>query len=233
MQRARAAGVGKMIVVGYDKTANREALRMADAYEDVFAAVGVHPCECAALTDEEEAFIREAVKNPKVVALGEMGMDFYHKDFPKEVQEQTFRRQIRLANELNLSCIVHSREAAEDTLRILLDEGAKRAVFHCYSYDYEFGKKVWAAGYYTSFSGVLTYSNARAVQEAATKGPLDLMLIETDSPWLAPQSIRGKTNEIAFVGEVGRKLVELRGEGEGKVQSVLEANVEIFFTPPS
>lgn len=227
--RARAAGVSQMIVVGFDKVGNREALRMANAHEGVFAAVGVHPCECSALTDEEELFIREAAKNPKVVAIGEMGMDFFHKDFPKEVQEETFRRQIRLANELNLPCIVHSREAAEDTLRILLDEKAKRAIFHCYSYDYEFAKKVWAAGYYTSFSGVLTYPNAKPIQEAAAKGPLDLMLIETDCPWLAPQSMRGKLNEMAFVGEVGRKLAELRGENLEKIQKALIENTKKIF----
>ncbi len=229
LARAREAGVGQMIVVGFDKVANREAVRMAEAHEGLWAAVGVHPCECAAWTDEEEVFIREAAKNPKVVALGEMGMDFYHKDFPKDVQEATFRRQIRLANELDLPCIVHSREAAEDTLRILLDEGAKRAVFHCYSYDYEFGKKVWAAGYYTSFSGVLTYPNAKPIQEAAAKGPLDLMLIETDCPWLAPQSIRGKPNEMAFVGEVGKKLAELRGVDSEEIQEICLRNANRLF----
>lgn len=229
LARAREADVSQMIVVGFDRVANREALRMARAHEGLWAAVGVHPCECDALTEEEIVFIREAAKDPKVVALGEMGMDFYHKDFPAPVQEETFRRQIRLANELNLPCIVHSRDAAEDTLRILLDEKAKRAVFHCYSYGYEFAKKVWAAGYYTSFSGVLTYPSAKAIQETAARGPLEQMLIETDCPWLAPQVVRGKKNEMAFVGEVGKKLAELRGEEVGRVAAVVLGNaVKVF-----
>lgn len=222
--RARAAGVGEMVVVGFDRVGNREALRMAGAHEGLFAAVGVHPCECDAWTPDEEAFIREAASQPRVVALGEMGLDYFHMDHPKELQAEVFRQQIRLANELNLPCIVHSREAAEDTLQILLEEKARRAIFHCYSYNLAFAKKVWAEGYYTSFSGVLTYPNARAVQEAAAQGPLELMLIETDCPWLAPQSMRGKPNEMAYVGEVGRKLAELRGMDEMTVMNVLEQN---------
>lgn len=209
--RARAAGVSQFWVVGYDLTANLEALRLIDAHEDVFGTVGIHPCEADQLTDEVLELLRSQASHPKIIGLGEMGLDYYHMDATKEVQFEAFRRQIRLANELDLPCIVHSRDAAEDTLRILLEEKAKRAIFHCYSYGPEFGRKVWEAGYYTSFSGVVTYPNAKDIQEAARLAPAELILTETDCPWLAPQSVRGKRNEMAYVMEVGEKLAQLKG----------------------
>lgn len=228
-ERARAAGVSRFVVVGYEPGANLDVLRILEEEADTVGAVGIHPCDSHLFNDEAFALVKQQATHPKIVALGEMGLDYYHKDTTPEQQELAFRAQIRLANELDLPCIVHSREAAEDTLRILLEEKAKRAIFHCYSYDYEFAQKVWAAGYYTSFSGVLTYPNAKPIQEAAAKGPLELMLIETDCPWLAPQSVRGKTNEMAYVVEVGKKLAELRGEEEKKIQNVLFFNVEQLF----
>ncbi|QQR55177.1 TatD family hydrolase [Candidatus Peregrinibacteria bacterium] len=210
-ERARAAGVSKFIVVGYDPAANLEVLRLIEVHPDAWGTVGIHPCEADLLTEEALALLREQAAHPRIVGLGEMGLDYYHKDTSPAVQFEAFRRQIRLANELDLPCIVHSRDAAEDTLRILLEEKAKRAIFHCYSYGPEFGRKVWEAGYMTSFSGVVTYPNAKEIQEAARLAPADLILTETDCPWLAPQSVRGQRNEMAYVVEVGQKLAELRG----------------------
>ena len=162
-----------------------------------------------------------------------MGLDYHHMSSPKEVQKDCFRKQVRLAKELDLPCIVHSRDAAEDTLALLLEEKAEKVVFHCYSYDLEFAKRVWAAGYYTSFSGVVTYPQAAAIQEAAAKGPLEQMLVETDCPFLAPQSIRGKRNEMAYTAEVGEKLAELRGEKVGVIAAATTANaVRLFVLNP-
>jgi TatD DNase family protein len=230
IQRARDAGVEKMIVVGFDPKTNRQALEHAAEYDFMWATLGVHPCDVAELTEEEFAFMeRTARENPRVVAIGETGLDYYHMNFPKDQQEEAFRRQIRLAKSLNKPVIVHSRDAAEDTLRILVDEGAEKVVFHCYTYDYEFGKRVWERGYYTSFSGILTYPSARDIQEAARKAPADLILIETDCPYLAPQSIRGKRNEIASVVEVGEKLAELRGIAKEKAIQQMRKNVQKLF----
>lgn len=227
IQRAREGGVEKMIIVGCDKFTNRQALALAKNYDFMHPTLGVHPTECTDLTDEEIEFIREN-KN-EIVAVGEMGMDFHHNKFTKEVQEECFRKQIRLANELELPCIVHSRDAADDTLRILVDEEAEKVVFHCYSYGYEFAKKVWEKGYYTSFSGVVTYDNAKAIQEAAAKGPIDLFLIETDCPFLPPASIRGKRNEMIYVKEVAEKIAELRELDLAYCSSVLKVNSFSFF----
>ncbi len=230
IERARRVGVEKMIVVGFDSFTNRAALKLAEAHDFMWATLGVHPCECSELTDFELEFIRkEARSNKRVVALGEMGLDYHHMSFPKDVQEETFRKQVALAKELDLPCIVHSRDSAEDTLRILLEEKAEKVVFHCYTYDYEFGKKVWDAGFYTSFSGVVTYPQAKDIQEAAQKGPLDLFLVETDCPYLAPQSIRGKRNEMANVVEVGQKIAELRNVSPETISKETTANALRLF----
>ena len=231
--RARAAGVSRMIVVGFDHETNRQALKLAEQYDFMWATLGVHPCECGDLTEEEFAWIRatagEGRAKSRVVALGEMGLDYHHMSWPKDVQKECFRRQVRLAKELDLPCIVHSRDAAEDTLELLLEEDAKKVVFHCYSYDLEFAKRVWTAGFYTSFSGVLTYPQAKSIQEAAAAAPLDRILVETDCPFLAPQSIRGKRNEMAFVVEVGEKLAELRGTTPQEIaQQTTENSRRVF-----
>jgi len=223
--RAQAAGVGAFLVVGFGTTSNKEALALAAQREDVWASLGVHPCDCGDWTPQMEAFIRsEVAVNPKVVALGEMGLDYHHMRSSKEVQAEVFRAQIRLAKELNLPCIVHSRDAAEDTLQILIEEEAPKAIFHCYSYDADFAKKVWERGYITSFSGVLTYPSAKGIQEAARLAPADLLWIETDCPYLAPQSIRGQRNEMARVAEIGEFLANLRGISPEQLRVQLREN---------
>jgi TatD DNase family protein len=229
IERALDADVKKMIVVGYSQEGNREVMKLIEAHDFMWGALGIHPCDCKELTDEELAWIRETAAHPKVVAIGEMGLDYHHMSSPKDVQAEVFRKQIRLAKELDLPCVVHSRDAAEDTLAILLEEGAEKVVFHCYSYGPEFGKRVWEAGYYTSFSGVLTYPKALEIQEAARIAPADKILIETDCPYLAPQSVRGKRNEMAYVAEVGEKLAELRGLSKQQLASQLEENVGCLF----
>jgi TatD DNase family protein len=230
IERARQAGVGPMLVVGFNQETNRQALALAEQYDFMWATLGVHPCDCPELTEAELAWMEQTAKtHPRVVALGEMGLDYHHMSHSKEVQAECFRAQIRLAQRLDLPCIVHSRDAAEDTLAILLDEGAKKVIFHCYSYDAEFAARVWDAGYTTSFSGVLTFPQAKAVQEAARRAPLDRILIETDCPYLAPQSVRGKRNEMAYVAEVGQKLAELKELDEATLQAQLLENFRRVF----
>lgn len=229
IQAALDADVKKMIVVGFNQETNRQALALAEEHDFMWATLGVHPCDCEELTEEELSWMQEMAAQPRVIAIGEMGLDYHHMSYSKEVQEDCFRKQIRLANALDLPCIVHSRDAAEDTLRILKEEAAKKVIFHCYSYGLEFGRKVWAEGYYTSFSGVLTYPQAKDIQDAAKHAPIDQILIETDCPYLAPQSIRGKRNEMAFVSEVGAFLAELRAVPANELQGHLAQNVARLF----
>lgn len=229
LQRAREAGVSAFIVVGYDAEANKKAVALAEQHEDVWATAGVHPCDAAKLTDQLLDEMEIMARVGEVIAIGETGLDYHHMKDPKEVQEEAFRKQIDLAKRVGLPLVVHSRDAAEDTLRVLMEERAEKVIFHCYSYGYEFGKKVWEQGYYTSFSGVVTYPQAADVQEAAAKGPLDLFLIETDCPYLAPQSIRGKRNEMMHVVEVGEKIAELRGVEPKEIAEVTMENARELF----
>ena len=217
-----------MVIVGCDKKTNRQVLEMSEKYDFMFATMGVHPADAPDDLDEEEINFIRAHKD-KIVAVGEIGLDYHHMSMSKEKQAENFRIQIRLAKELDLPIVVHSRDAAEDTLQILIEEEAKKVVFHCYTYDLEFAKKVWGHGYYTSFSGVVTYKNAASIQEAAKHAPLDLIMIETDCPFLAPQSIRGQRNDMSYVIEVGEKVAELRGEPAEKIAEATAKNAERFF----
>ncbi len=230
LQRAREAGIEQMIVVGFNQETNRAALELAGGAPDLWATLGVHPCDCAELTDEELAWMEEeARKNPRVLAIGEMGLDYHHMSFSKDEQELCFRKQIRLAKALDLPCIVHSRDAAEETLAILQEEQAKKVIFHCYSYGADFAKKVWELNYFTSFSGILTYPQAKEVQETARIAPEELILVETDCPYLPPQSVRGKRNEMAHLPETAAFLAELRGVSKEHLSECLRKNVKSVF----
>lgn len=222
------AGVKKMVVIGCDKRSNRQSLELSEKYDFMYATMGVHPADAPNDLDEDELNFIRANKD-KIVAIGEIGLDYHHMSMSKEQQAENFRIQIRLAKELNLPIVVHSRDAAEDTLQILVEEKAERVVFHCYTYDLEFARKVWERGYYTSFSGVVTYKNAANIQEAAKHAPLDLFMVETDCPFLAPQSIRGQRNDMSYVIEVGQKIAELRGESLEKIEEATTKNAEGFF----
>jgi TatD DNase family protein len=222
------AGVKKMIAIGCDKKTNRQALALSEKYDFMYATMGIHPADAPDDLDEAEMDFIRANKD-KIVAVGEIGLDYHHMSLSKEKQAENFRIQIRLAKELDLPIVVHSRDAAVDTLQILVEEAAEKVVFHCYAYDLEFAKKVWERGYYTSFSGVVTYKNAANIQEAAKNAPQDLFMIETDSPFLAPQSIRGQRNDMSYVIEVGKKVAELREESPEKIAQCTTKNAERFF----
>ncbi len=217
-----------MIAIGCDKKTNRQSLALAEKYDFMFATMGIHPADAPDDLDEAEMDFIRANKD-KIVAVGEIGLDYHHMSLSKEKQAENFRIQIRLAKELDLPIVVHSRDAAEDTLQILIEEAAEKVVFHCYAYDLAFAKKVWERGYYTSFSGVVTYKNAAGIQDAAKHAPSDLFMIETDSPFLAPQSIRGRRNDMSYVIEVGKKVAELRGEAPEKIAQCTANNAESFF----
>ncbi len=231
LARADEAGVSKMIIVGCNGEWNKEAVAMAKDYPGkMWATVGLHPCDAGEMSEELfEEMERFAREEDCVVAIGETGLDMHHKTWPLDQQDLAFRRQIHLAKELGLPLVVHSRDAAEETLRILDEEQAEKVIFHCYSYGAEYGKKVWERGYYTSFSGVVTYPQAKEVQEAAKIAPAELILLETDCPWLAPQTVRGKRNEMAYVVEVGEKVAGLRGIEPAELAKQVMGNARGLF----
>jgi TatD DNase family protein len=197
----------------------------------VFAAVGIHPHEASASTDEALGEIEKLAKEQKVVAIGETGLDYHYIHSPREVQIDSFRKQIDVAKRLNLPVIVHVREAHEEALQVIKEENAweTMGVIHCFTGDYEAAKKYIDEGFYVSFSGIVTFKNAEGIREAARKIPIERMLIETDSPYLAPAPFRGKKNEPAYVKYVAEKIAELRGVSAEKIEEETTTNAKNLF----
>ena len=212
--RAHAAGVDACITIGCDLVTSRSAVALADSHPTIYASIGVHPHEVKHISDGWYDEFRRLAKHTKVVAYGEIGLDYhYNHSAPKE-QRERFREQIQLAHELRLPVIIHTREAQEDTIAILKEERAQDigGVFHCFSGDAWLAKHALELGFYVSFSGILTFQNATTLREIAKTVPLDRLLIETDCPYLTPVPHRGKRNEPAFVALVAQQLALLRTE---------------------
>lgn len=210
--RARAAGVAALVTIGCDLATSRAAVALAEQYPFVYASIGVHPHEVKHIQDGWYDEFRRMAAHKKVVAYGEIGLDYhYNHSSPKE-QRDRFREQIRLARELKLPVIVHTREAQEDTVTILREEKASEVggVFHCFSGDTWLAKEALDLGFYLSFSGILTFQNATMLRDIAKTVPLDRLLIETDCPYLTPVPHRGKRNEPAYVAHVAAQLAAIR-----------------------
>lgn len=198
-------------------------------YPYVYGSVGVHPSDCAELCEEDMAVIAAAAANPKIKAIGEIGLDYYYDDVPRELQKKWFARQIELANELFMPIIVHDRDAHADTLDIMRGCGAQKGVLHCFSGSREFAREVLDEGFYIAFGGSLTFKNARKVVEAAEYVPMDRILIETDSPYLAPTPMRGKRNSSLYIHFVAEKLAALKGITAAEVEAVTYENAKRCF----
>lgn len=213
MARARAAGVEAFVTIGCDLSSSLAAVALADQYDSVYAAIGVHPHEVRHIADGWYDELLRLARHKKVVAYGEIGLDYhYNHSSPKE-QRDRFREQVQLARELKLPVIIHTREAQEDTIAILREEQASEVggVFHCFSGDAWLAKDALDLGFYLSFSGIVTFQNAAMLREIAKTVPLDRLLIETDCPYLAPVPYRGKRNEPAYVAHVADKLAAIHG----------------------
>ncbi len=250
IERALAAGVGRVINIGCDLASSELVCKLADEYEFVYAAVGLHPdglgcidilglptdtpapeisrflagkseaemqdfilsCTDSAVIERCLRPIRALADQKKVVAIGEIGLDYHWNTYPQTVQQEYFRQQLLLAKECDLPVIIHNRDAHQDLLRIVIEEGLGHAggVMHCYSGSWEMAKKYLDLGFYISFAGPVTFTNARKLAEVARNVPPERMLIETDCPYLAPHPNRGKRNESAYVRLVAEKLAELK-----------------------
>lgn len=215
--RAREAGVNAFITIGCDLATSRAAVELASRYPFVYAAVGVHPHEVKQIEDGWYDELRRLAGHDKVVAYGEIGLDYHYNHSPPKLQRERFREQVGLARELGLPIVIHTREAQEDTVAILKEERADETggVFHCFSGDAWLAQEALALGFYLSFSGVLTFRNAAPLQAIARTVPLDRLLVETDCPYLTPVPHRGQRNEPAFVKLVAEQLAGLRAPPEG------------------
>ena len=217
LDRAWRAGVRRITTIGCarDVASVRSAVEIARQHPEwISATVGIHPHEAKHLDDSLCDAIRDAGADPLVVAIGETGLDFHYDHSPRPIQEEAFRKQIAIARELHKPLVIHTREAAEETLQILRDEHAHEVggIIHCFSEDPHFASAALDLGFVSSFSGIVTFPNATQVQDAARKQPADALLVETDAPYLAPAPKRGKRNEPAYVAHTAARIAELRGE---------------------
>jgi TatD DNase family protein len=232
LERARAAGVVGMITIGTDRETNPAAVALAERLDDVHATVGIHPHDAAVATEADfEAMERLARESPKVVALGEMGLDFFRNLSPRDVQEAVFRRQLALARRLRKPVVVHCRDAHPETLAILAEEGVGEVggVMHCFSADVEVAGRCLDLGLSISLAGPVTYKNARALPEVARFVPADRLVVETDCPFLPPHPHRGQRNEPAWVAITAARVAELRGETPAALGETTTENARRLF----
>ncbi len=213
IRRAYDSGVTRFVNIGCSRQAALNTLELVEKYDFIYGTVGLHPHDAKEMTPALLEEFRTWAGHPKILALGEIGLDYYYDLSPRETQREVFRRQIRLAKELSLPITIHDRDAHQDTFDILTEEKAweNGGIFHCYSGSEEMAREIVKRGFYLSFSGSVTFKNAEKLRRAAAAVPPDRILIETDSPYLTPVPFRGRRNEPALVVNTAAALAELRG----------------------
>lgn len=211
IQRAIENQVLAIITIGTDLETSKQAILLAEKYASIYASVGIHPSDCAGAKDKDFDFIKELAAHEKVVAIGEIGLDYYHMHAEKEIQAKAFEKQIRIARELNLPMIIHNRDSHTDMLEILNKEGIKEigGVMHSFSGDLDFLDKIIALNMHVSFTGNITFKKSTS-NELVKKAPVENMLLETDCPFLTPVPLRGKRNEPAFIVHTAKKIAEIK-----------------------
>jgi TatD DNase family protein len=231
IDRARAAGVELMVNIGCDRKSIPTTIALAERYPFIYAAVGWHPVDSIDMQPEDLEWIERLSSHPKVVAIGEIGLDYHWDTSPKDVQHRVFREQIRLARKVKKPIVIHNREAHEDVIRILQEEGASEVggVMHCFSGSKESAKQCLDMNFYISFGGPVTYKNARVPKEVLEMVPMDRLLIETDSPYLTPHPNRGKRNESSYVALVARAAAEIKGISVEELAQITTENGKICF----
>jgi TatD DNase family protein len=212
IQRAIDEGVQNIVVVGFDNETIDGAMELAEKYPFIYAAVGWHPVDAIDMKDEDLLRIEKLAAHPKVVAIGEMGLDYHWDKSPKEIQKEVFKKQIQLAKKVNLPIIIHNRDATNDVITILKEEKAEEVggIMHCYGGSLETAKQCIDMNFYISFGGPVTFKNAKQPKEVAKEIPLDWLLIETDCPYLSPHPYRGKRNEPSYVKLIAEQIAQLK-----------------------
>ena len=218
-------GIALLMNPGCSLESSRNAVKLANRYDYVYAAVGSHPDAADEVNEVVLEEYRELCKlNPKVKAIGEIGLDYHYEDIPREIQLKAFRAQMELARELNLPAIVHEREAHEDGMAVVREFSDVTGVFHCYSGSAEMARQLVDRGWYIGFTGVLTFKNARKAVEVASSIPLDRIVIETDCPYMSPEPFRGKRNDPGRIYRMAEKLAEIRGRSVEEIHTITLEN---------
>ena len=231
LARARAAGVGGFLGISTRRSEWDEVVAQADTEPDIWATVGIHPHEADLHPDTDTATLVDATRHPRVIGIGETGLDYYYDKSDRGRQQASFRAHIAAARATGLPLIVHTRDAEADTLALLREpgEGELRGVIHCFTASQDFADQALGLGFYISLSGIVTFKNARDLQATAATIPADRLLVETDAPFLAPVPMRGKTCEPGFVAHTARFVAQLRGEGAEALAATTTANFHRLF----
>lgn len=228
LARMRENGVCRMMNIGADLPSSERSVALAERYDWIWAAVGSHPDDAENVDAARIEVYREMCKNPRVRAVGEIGLDYFHDDVPREAQKNAFRLQLQLARELGLPVVIHAREAHDDVIKILDDFRDVTGVFHCYSGSLELAKELVARGWYLSFTGTLTFKNARRVHIVDWL-PLERIMVETDSPYMAPEPFRGQRCDPSMVVQTAKKIAEIKGLPlEAVEQATFENAAKLF-----
>ncbi|MGE6379398.1 TatD family hydrolase [Peribacillus muralis] len=231
IERAKEAGVNNMVVVGFDRPTIKRAMELVETYDFMYASVGWHPVDAIDMTEDDLQWIEELSTHPKVVAIGEMGLDYHWDKSPKDIQKEVFRKQIRLAKKVGLPIIIHNREATADIVNILKEEEASSVggIMHCFSGSAETALECVDMNFYISLGGPVTFKNAKKPKEVAAAVPLDRLLIETDCPYLAPHPFRGKRNEPSYVKLVAEQIAEIKQLSIEEVSKATTENAKKLF----
>ncbi|KAB7664937.1 TatD family hydrolase [Bacillus sp. B1-b2] len=231
ISRALDAGMEKMVVVGFDHPTIKRAMELVEQYDFVYASIGWHPVDAIDMVEDDLTWIEELAKHPKVIAIGEMGLDYHWDKSPKDVQKEVFRKQIRLAKKVKLPIIIHNREATADIVEILKEEAAEEVggIMHCYGGSVETALECIKMNFYISLGGTVTFKNARKPKEVAEAISLDHLLIETDCPYLAPTPFRGKRNEPSYVKLVAEEIAKIKGISYEEVAKKTTDNAKKLF----
>ena len=231
VDHATANGISHILTIGCDLQSSAASIKVAEQYKNIYAAVGVHPHDATEIDDQALGTLRTMLSHPKVVALGEIGLDYYRDRSPRDIQRNAFRQQIRLAREVGKPIVVHDREAHAEVIQILKEEDATSigGVLHCFSGDLDMAKQCLDLGFYLSFTGTITYPKNDEIRNIIKQIPIDRMLIETDCPYLSPQKFRGKRNEPAYVRFTADKMAEIKGLTIADVARVTSRNCHDLF----
>ena len=225
-----AAGVARIVDPGCDLRSSRAAVALAEVYPFVYAAVGIHPENCGDFTPGDLDVLRTLAAHPKVVAIGEIGLDYYWAENPpRELQQEVLRRQLRLAEELGLPVIIHDRDAHGDTLEMVREFPQVRGVFHCFAGSVEMARELIKMGWMLSFNGAVTFKNAKKAPEVIAAVPLEKLMIETDAPYLTPVPHRGERNDSSYVRLVAEKIAQIKGLTPEEVEKATWENGRRFF----
>lgn len=222
-------GVAPIVNIGASIETTKSTIELAHRYDHVYAAIGVHPSDCGDLTEKDIEWLLDLSSDEKVVAIGEIGLDYHYDEPDRETQKKWFKRQLELAEDTSLPIVVHSRDAAQDTFDIIREFRGLRGVIHCFSYSVEFAREYVKMGYYIGVGGVVTFKNGRKLHEVVKEIPLESIVVETDAPYLSPEPYRGRRNSSAFIPYIIERIADLKNVSYETVESAVYENAADLY----